>query len=74
MSMANECDLCGALYVPARGVVHIEQINVGMNATGLANTWSDIDFCRDCSLKLLAVIGPSMNDLPKYATQRAKKK
>lgn len=63
MSMAHECDLCGAFYKPAPGVVSISDFSVAIDSSGMANTWSEIDFCEACSAKVLAIIGPALNDL-----------
>ena len=64
MSCANECDLCGALFASAKGVVHVNQILVGTgDKDGTSHSWEGVDFCVACSAKLLALIGPALSEL-----------
>lgn len=64
MSMAHECDLCGALFRNAKGVVTIIEMSADTDDKGNGESWSEIDFCLSCSEKLLALIRPALDDLP----------
>lgn len=65
MSHANECDACGALFADAPGAVHIDTIHVATGTDGASDSWSELDFCINCSERLLAVIKPALLDLDK---------
>lgn len=62
MSAANRCDLCDFLFEPERGCVSIATIYIA-NGRGTLENWSDFDFCPACSVKILAVVHPALQDI-----------
>lgn len=60
MSMASECDLCGALFKGAIGDVTIIELGV-RDHEGNCETWSELDFCATCSAKVLGIIRPALD-------------
>lgn len=66
MSMANQCDRCGVLYKQALGCLTLGEVCVANGKEeGSMNTWEDADFCEACSVEILKLIGPALNDLDK---------
>ncbi len=67
MSMASKCDLCGNLFSDSSGCVSLD-VNViskeKYKGHDVCDSWRDIGFCSDCSVKILRLIGKALNDLP----------
>lgn len=65
MSQAADCDVCGTLFKPTPGTIHIAEINIATVVDGEFDSWSELDLCVTCSERLLAVIKPALRDLDK---------
>ena len=63
MSIAIECDLCGKLLAKheAIGTIRLE-VSKQINAEGHCASWSDVDFCDECTPKVLELIKPALLD------------
>lgn len=66
MSIARKCDLCWTLFEPAPMDLCIESLRV-RTADDHSVGWSELDFCGPCSAKVLALIGPALDDLAALA-------
>lgn len=65
MSIARECDRCGALFKPIRGCLTIGELHVttGVDerkATIHSESWSELDFCPGCSKIVREAIGEAI--------------
>lgn len=61
MSTAHKCDRCGELYEATPRTVCID-VNVLQSNCERESSWSDVDFCVECSKQLLDFIKPALND------------
>lgn len=61
MSDAKKCDRCGGMYEIEKGVVGLE-VHIAKSAGDKAiwDSWSEVDFCPDCSKRVLEAIGKAI--------------
>lgn len=62
MSEARKCDLCGVVHERTVGVISLD-VHVATDAE-TDSGWTDIDFCANCSGRVLAIIRPAMDGFP----------
>lgn len=64
MSAAKQCDRCGALFAASEGLVSIGSLFITHRwdaaSDWISDTWSDLDFCGECSAAVLQVIEPAL--------------
>lgn len=65
MSIAVECDICGALCRAERGLVSLE---VNVEDVG---SWSEVELCPACGDKVLELIKPALNDFESKTAEAA---
>lgn len=56
MSAAQECDVCGSLYLAERGALTLDVYVPQRKDPAILDTWSDVDLCPKCGAKVLAII------------------
>lgn len=72
MTLARKCDLCDSFFesVPKRTITLDVKVSCESDDnTDTYHTWSDVDFCVECSEKIIKLIGPALVRLPDIRNQ-----
>lgn len=72
MSDARKCDKCNKLFEPKFGCVSLDISVKGKRET--YHSWSDVDLCEACSVRLLDVLNNALSGLlrPRVSTKKRK--
>lgn len=57
------CDICGVVILDGTPMLALDVTVYADGNDGTGSSWSDVQLCRQCGVKLLDVIGDAMDDL-----------